>query len=704
MLATFDGTPSAGVVVSNGGLTVTHGTTNSGTGVFSTAALWSGKYYFEVASQVSTSLSTAVGIRQYVTGVYSDAATFANGVGVVLGASSLIYANAVNTTKNLGSNALGDTYCFAVDLAARLAWVRRNGGNWNADAAANPVTGVNGVAIPAGAMAPVVKFTNTGATDAFVGNFGQSAFSFTVPSGFNNWPAGLSGATGPTGAAGSGTTPGGADTQVQYNNAGAFGGSANLTWNNGTSVMTLTGQLLVNLGNATSILAAGTVEAGSFKCTGTIAALAPGTAGNVVLRPNGIANATGQLQIISTGAVVVNGTLELGHATDTTLSRVSAGVVAIEGQNILTAATGQPLDADLTAIAALTGTNTIYYRSGTSAWTAVTIGTGLSFTSGTLAETRQYADNTGLSDDSGNELLWFQKQASAVNHLEVENAATTTAPILRATGTDTNVGMQFDVKGSPDAFPALGSPVAYLFNMGAASYSYLMLRGTSASDGGPSLSFFHDTASPAANDYPGAFDFTGRDTAANIKSYASIWGHIIDPTAGSIDGDLEFYAAVANTGSPARLRIGDGVQVGVPTGGYKGHGSINATAYYKNGVQVGGREVLTAARNYYVATTGLDSNDGLAVGTPFLTIQKAIDVAAGLDTGIYNVTINVADGTYSTVGTALTLKTITGAGVVSIVGNATTPTNCIISVTSGFVSTLPLCAGNGVSTAFISRR
>jgi hypothetical protein len=46
--------------------------------------------------------------------------------------------------------------------------------------------------------------------------------------------------------------------------------------------------------------------------------------------------------------------LNLGHASDTTLTRVSAGVVAIEGSNILTAATGQPLDAELTAIAGLT--------------------------------------------------------------------------------------------------------------------------------------------------------------------------------------------------------------------------------------------------------------------------------------------------------------------------------------------------------------
>jgi len=47
----------------------------------------------------------------------------------------------------------------------------------------------------------------------------------------------------------------------------------------------------------------------------------------------------------------------------------------------------QPLDGDLTALAALGGTNTIYYRSAANTWTAVTVGTGLSFSGGTLANT-----------------------------------------------------------------------------------------------------------------------------------------------------------------------------------------------------------------------------------------------------------------------------------------------------------------------------
>lgn len=43
-------------------------------------------------------------------------------------------------------------------------------------------------------------------------------------------PTGATGPTGPTGPAGAGATPAGSDTQIQYNNSGAFGASSKFTW------------------------------------------------------------------------------------------------------------------------------------------------------------------------------------------------------------------------------------------------------------------------------------------------------------------------------------------------------------------------------------------------------------------------------------------------------------------------------------------
>ncbi len=94
----------------------------------------------------------------------------------------------------------------------------------------------------------------------------------------------------------------------------------------------------------------------------------------------------------------------------------------------------------------------------------------------------------------------------------------------------------------------------------------------------------------------------------------------------------------------------------------------------------GGRETLTANRTYYVRTDGSDSNTGLvdSAGGAFLTIQKGIDVAAALDAAIYNVTVQIRNGTYT--GTN-TLKSFVGSGYMEINGDTATPANVIISVT-----------------------
>lgn len=92
------------------------------------------------------------------------------------------------------------------------------------------------------------------------------------------------------------------------------------------------------------------------------------------------------------------------------------------------------------------------------------------------------------------------------------------------------------------------------------------------------------------------------------------------------------------------------------------------------------REVLTAARTYYVRTDGSNSNTGLvnSAGGAFLTIQKAVDTIAMLDCSTFQASIQVVDGTY-TGGT--TLKAYIGALSPVITGNVATPGNVIISTT-----------------------
>lgn len=93
------------------------------------------------------------------------------------------------------------------------------------------------------------------------------------------------------------------------------------------------------------------------------------------------------------------------------------------------------------------------------------------------------------------------------------------------------------------------------------------------------------------------------------------------------------------------------------------------------------REKLTGTRYYYVDPTGSDSNDGLTVGTPFLTIQKAANVIKNsLDTNGQAVVIKLADGTYSAGVTFDGLPL--GVGKIYLWGNNTTPSNVKISTTS----------------------
>jgi len=149
----------------------------------------------------------------------------------------------------------------------------------------------------------------------------------------------------------------------------------------------------------------------------------------------------------------------------------------------------------------------------------------------------------------------------------------------------------------------------------------------------------------------------------------SVLPALITPTTSTIDGATSFS-----------LGTNQGVRI-----------ASNGSNYSTQRGGSGGREVLTANRTYYVRTDGSDSNTGLSntSGGAFLTIQKAIDTACALDLSIYNVTINVADGTYSG---AVVLKPYVGTGPIAIVGNTTTPGNCLLQGTGTRISAASIFA------------
>jgi hypothetical protein len=182
---TLDGTPM-NVTMSNGNLTVTRNSGSGATGVYSTSKYTTGKYYFEFIIQNTITTNTLIGIAPEGTIVFNLDTT---GIVVAIGASSSVLNNGTPSGKTIGSVALNDIFAMAMDLGARLAWFRRQNGNWNGDGAANPSTGTGGVSFAATVpFSPYIKFAaGLNNPDAITMNFGASAFFGAVPSTFTSW-------------------------------------------------------------------------------------------------------------------------------------------------------------------------------------------------------------------------------------------------------------------------------------------------------------------------------------------------------------------------------------------------------------------------------------------------------------------------------------------------------------------------------------
>ena len=189
------------------------------------------------------------------------------------GSGGVTLKNSAGATQASYGAGGGDN--FAINVSTNL-----NGNNAQIDISP---TGTGHVHIkPTGTGAIEIAPTSTGSiNNMIIGNATPAAINATTASasgnitGGNILTVGEVSATGNvtgnffigngsqlTGIAGGGGSPGGANTQIQFNNASAFGGNANLTFNNSTGNVNL-GNVIFTTSNVTNFLNTVTPSAGT---------------------------------------------------------------------------------------------------------------------------------------------------------------------------------------------------------------------------------------------------------------------------------------------------------------------------------------------------------------------------------------------------------------------------------------------------------
>ena len=185
---TWNPSDKSSTVTLTGSNLIATATTGSNGGVRTVDAHNSGKYYWEITYTTVNTNSLTTGLAL----VTADL-TFASATGFTNLArlNGNINVNGVASGSSLGAAvAPSSKVGIAVDLTAKLIWFRITpAGNWNGSGTANPATGVGGVNISVVATAAMYPFMSGVSSDAVTANFGDSAFTGAVPSGFTaGWP------------------------------------------------------------------------------------------------------------------------------------------------------------------------------------------------------------------------------------------------------------------------------------------------------------------------------------------------------------------------------------------------------------------------------------------------------------------------------------------------------------------------------------
>lgn len=576
--------------------------------------------------------------------------------------------------------------------------------------------------------------------------------------------------------AGSGGTPGGSTTQVQYNNAGAFAGDAGFTYDAALNIITLgeTGTAGTikppdnGAGAGTSITMKGgdstSGNGSSVFITGgsrTGATTTPLTRGRVIISggPGGTTGGAGGLVSLAGGApatgfngagggVSVNGTSgdgtgagggvtfvsgnggTTGTAGDISFLTGSGGVTSgdsgkiIFSTGLVTSGTVGYVDFVTNSISRLRimgdGSWTVNSSVGTSGYPLLSGGAGTTpswgqldlstAATGTLAVTHGgsgVATLTGPLKGNGAsafsaavaaDIVGLFSSCSGTQYLGADGACHNGGSGSPA-GIDTQV--QFNDGGS------FGADTGFSYNKTSNTLDVPVItqNGNQVLDTGQNSQTIFFTANSNGNGLSMINGSTGA-AATNTLDVANSsntlhmtlagTGHTGTLITGGVSGQsAAIYTQGAvpmdigtNSVSQLRLTSGGGLQVGVPTGGDKGVGTLNATGLYINGSSVAagpGGSTTQVQFNAAGAFSGdaaftFNSGTGAVVATSFSGSGAALTAlnAGNISTG----TLAVARG-----GTGTTTSTGTGNVVLSasptLTGTVTATTIAATTVTVG---------------------
>ena len=191
-----------------------------------------------------------------------------------------------------------------------------------------------------------------------------------------------------------------------------------------------------------------------------------------------------------------------------------------------------------------------------------------------------------------------------------------------------NTGLQEHLRIMNDGKIGIGttSPSDFLHCV-TSDFTLAKFESTSAGDTGPTMILYHNSSSPADNDYIGGLYFHGNHSGNSVHNYSYIAAQSLDVTDGTEDSNIVFATSVAGA-TAERMRI-HGSNVGIGT-------TSPAQLFHVNG-------------QAKVGTLGV----GQDAGSSTLGVNGNISISPSGNTSWQKFSI---DGSQVTTGSALTIN------------------------------------------------